>query len=183
MQFEESKSIRDKNGRYIIIQGKLFNKPVVLANVYAPNWDDVDFFRNLFSLLPGLDSHELILGGDLNCVLDSVLDCSGSKVTTPNKSASCINTFLQAYGVVDPWRCKYPNSKQFSFFSPVHQTYSRIDCFFNRPKTIAHNYTGGIQQYSHIRPLPSTFEAPFPENILRQRVWRLNPRLLLSRNQ
>lgn len=129
VQFEESKSIRDKNGRYIIIQGKLFNKPVVLANVYAPNWDDVDFFRNLFSLLPGLDSHELILGGDLNCVLDSVLDRSGSKVTAPNKSASCINTFLQAYGVIDPWRFKHPTSKHFSFFSPVHQTYSRIDCF------------------------------------------------------
>ncbi|KAF3839709.1 hypothetical protein F7725_018426 [Dissostichus mawsoni] len=50
------------------------------------------------------------------------------------------------------------------------------------PKTIAHNYTGGIQQYSHIRPLPSTFEAPFSENILRQRVWRLNPRLLAEKN-
>lgn len=127
--FEESNIIRDKNGRHVIIQGKLFNRPVVLANIYAPNWDNVDFFRNLFSLLPGLDSHDLILGGDFNCVLDPKQDRSSTKVTSLSKSARCINTFLQAYGVIDPWRFKCPTSKQFSFFSPVHQTYSRIDYF------------------------------------------------------
>lgn len=50
-----------------IIQGKLFNRPVVLANMYAPNWDNVDLFSNPFSLLLGLDSHDLIMGGDFNC--------------------------------------------------------------------------------------------------------------------
>lgn len=35
--FEESNITRDKNGRSVIIQGKLFNTPVVLANIYAPN--------------------------------------------------------------------------------------------------------------------------------------------------
>lgn len=48
--FEVSNVIKDKNGRYVIVQGKLFNRPVVLANIYAPNWDNVDFFRNFFSL-------------------------------------------------------------------------------------------------------------------------------------
>ena len=72
--FEESNIIRDKNGRYVIIQGKLFNRPVVLANIYAPNWDNVDYFRNLFSLLTDLDLHDLIMGGDFNCVLDPKQD-------------------------------------------------------------------------------------------------------------
>ena len=60
--FEESSIIRDENGSYVIIQVKMFSRPVVLSNVYSPKWDNVDFFRTRFSLLPGLDSHDLILG-------------------------------------------------------------------------------------------------------------------------
>lgn len=118
--FEESNVIKDKNGHYIIVQEKLFNKLVVLANIYAPNWDNVDFFKHFFSLLPDLDSYDLILGGDSNCVLDPKQHRSSLSLTSRSKSARCINTFLQAYGVIDPWRYKYPTSKQFSFFSPEH---------------------------------------------------------------
>lgn len=31
--------------------------------------------------------------------------------------------------MVDPWRFKNPSTHHFSFFSPVHQSYSRIDYF------------------------------------------------------
>lgn len=129
VQYEVCKTLRDKNGRYIIAQGKLFNKPVILDNVYGPKWDNVDFFSNLFSLLPDLESHDLILAGDLNCTLDPSLDRSSPKAVAVSKSARYINTFLKAYGIVYPWRFKYSSSKQFSFFSPVHKTYSRIDYF------------------------------------------------------
>ena len=54
--------------------GKLFSKPVVLANIYGPNWDDSLFFSKLNSILPDLNSHQLILGGDFNCVLHVQLD-------------------------------------------------------------------------------------------------------------
>lgn len=40
---EESKVIADKQGRYVIAQGKLFNQQVLLVNIYAPNWDSVHF--------------------------------------------------------------------------------------------------------------------------------------------
>lgn len=77
VQFIETITIKDKHALYIIVVGKLFNMPVVLANkIYTPNWDNVQFFKDLFSLLPNLDTHNLIVGGDLNCVLDSTLDRS-----------------------------------------------------------------------------------------------------------
>lgn len=97
VQFIEEAIVKDKNGRYVIVQGKLFNTPVVLANIYTPNWDNVQFFSDLFSLLPNLDTHNLILGGDLNCVLHPVLGRSSSTITTASKSAQCINSFLQTY--------------------------------------------------------------------------------------
>lgn len=40
VQFVQTNTIKDKNGRFIIVQGHLFSLPVVLACVYAPNWDN-----------------------------------------------------------------------------------------------------------------------------------------------
>lgn len=37
VQFVQTNIIPDKDGRFIIVQGHLFNLPVVLACVYAPN--------------------------------------------------------------------------------------------------------------------------------------------------
>lgn len=179
--FEESNVIKDKNGRYIIVQGKLFNKPVVLANIYAPNWDNVDFFRNFFSLLPDLDSYDLILGGDFNCVLDPKQDRSSSNLTSFSKSARCINTFLQAYGVIDPWRFKYPTSKQFSFFSPVHQTYSRIDYFLIDQKLLPMITKVEYDSIVMSDHCPVLLKLRFPENIPPKRTWRFNPRLLADK--
>lgn len=59
---------------------RLNNTPFVLANVYAPNWDDGTFFTKL-SQIPNTDSHHLILGGDINCVLSPALE-RGSFTTT-----------------------------------------------------------------------------------------------------
>lgn len=53
MHFEVDNITADKNGRFVIVSGKLFNTKVILANAYAPNTDDVNFFDRFFSLLSG----------------------------------------------------------------------------------------------------------------------------------
>lgn len=99
----------DSAGRYIIVMGQLFSPPVILANIYAPNWDNPAFFSNFFSCLPNIASHHLTLGGDINCILSSALDRSSSKKTSLSKSARTIQLFLETYGVADVWQfCKPP---------------------------------------------------------------------------
>ena len=121
VQFVSSKVVADINGRYVIVQGRLYNFPVVLVNIYAPNWDSHDFYKHLFSCIPESGTHYLILGGDFNTVLQPSLDRS--------KSAHIIKMFCLSSGVVDLWRFKNPTLGEFSFFSTAHQTYSRIDFF------------------------------------------------------
>uniref|UniRef100_A0AAR2IU02 Endonuclease/exonuclease/phosphatase domain-containing protein n=1 Tax=Pygocentrus nattereri TaxID=42514 RepID=A0AAR2IU02_PYGNA len=71
-----------------------------------------------------LDSHCLILGGDFNCCLDPVLDRSSLTAVPLSKSGKIIKVFLEQYALLDPWRLLNPNKREYSFFSPVHQTYS-----------------------------------------------------------
>lgn len=89
----------------------------MLACIYAPNWDDSDFFSNLFYLPPDLNSHHLILGADFNCVLNHTVDRSAIPTRPLSNSARVVNSFVEDNGMVDPWRFKNPTVKQFSFSS------------------------------------------------------------------
>lgn len=54
VQFTQTRVISDKGGRFVIVQGRLYNLPVVLVSVYAPNWDNSQFFKELFGCIPEL---------------------------------------------------------------------------------------------------------------------------------
>lgn len=177
--FIVSGTMADSNGRYTIVTGSPFNTPLILANIYAPNWDNPNFFIDVLNSLPQVDSHHLILGGDMNMVMDQVLDRSSTKHFSISKSAQILQTYLQTFGAVDIWRHLNPSTKQYSFFSPVNQMYSRIDYFVD--KTIIHkvkacNYSSIV--ISDHGPL--ILELTFPEEP-HVYAWRLNP-LLLSDN-
>ncbi len=88
IQFSPSNVIADPQGRYIMVSGKLFHTQVLLVNVYGPNWDDKNFVIKLIAALPSFNSDYLILGGDLNCVMDPNLDRSNPKPQVPSKMAN-----------------------------------------------------------------------------------------------
>lgn len=73
--------------------------------------------------ISSIDSHQVIIGGALNCCLQS-LDTSARK-----KSAKVICAHLNDYGLTDIWRRLNPNALGYLFFSPVHHTYTHIDYF------------------------------------------------------
>ena len=127
--FEAEEVIANNNGGFVIVAGRLFTSLVILVNVYAPNYDDYNFFNNLLSAIPGDNNYKLIIGGDFNRVLSTLLDRSSNKVQSLTKSAKVINDFIAHGGVSDIWRFNFNNQKVFSFFSNVHHTYTRIDYF------------------------------------------------------
>lgn len=55
---------RDSNGRFLFLKGTLHNRPITLANIYAPNKHQVSFFRDslhqLTELLVGISMLHLI---------------------------------------------------------------------------------------------------------------------------
>ena len=68
------------------------------------------------------------------------MQCKMGKWITTEKGIQCpktktLNNFMSELSLTDPWRAKHPKGKDFSFFSNVHNSYSRID-FFLPPLTI-----------------------------------------------
>lgn len=126
--FVHTQTISDDRGRYLLVIGELNSVPVTLINAYGPNFDDPVFFQNLFNSVPNVANTNIILGGDLNCVLDSVLDRQHPQAIT-SKSSITLNNLIQSHNLVDVWRLLNPTGRDFSYFSAVHKSYSRIDYF------------------------------------------------------
>ena len=76
-----------------MVSGRLFQLPVILVCVYAPNFDDSQFMATLLSSLPNMDMHYLILGGDINCVMNIQLDRSSPRVTSSSKMATTLQSW------------------------------------------------------------------------------------------
>lgn len=127
--FEPVQVIEDANGRYVMVSGLLQNLPVVLVSIYAPNWDNEQFFINLFAKIPNTDTRHILIGGDFNLVQDTSLDRSSPKQISLSNSAKAVLNCSTHLGISDPWRYRNPHSKVFSFFSPPHQSFSQIDFF------------------------------------------------------
>ncbi|CAH3013779.1 unnamed protein product, partial [Porites evermanni] len=55
-------------------------------NIYAPNDDNPNFFKNVLSHLLSFECEDIILGGDFNLVLDVQNDKKGGRLTTHKNS-------------------------------------------------------------------------------------------------
>ena len=180
VQFSAEQTISDPGGRYIIVKGVLYQTPVILVNVYAPNFDNPNFMTSIFSSLPNMDTHRLIFGGDLNLVVDPQLDRSCPKRFTPSCMARALSTFMNQVGCIDPWRFLHPTKRDFSYFSLVHRVYSRIDYFFVDKALLS---SVGLTEYSAIvisdhAPLVLELSlSPSP----RCGPWRFNTGLLATK--
>lgn len=120
---------RDKGGRYVLVRGFLANKSVTMLNVYGPNQDDADFFVNLFFKI-NCSPTELIIGGDFNLVLDPNMDRSSSSSKPLSSAAKALKRELTDLNMIDVWRAKHGHRREYSYYSHVHNSYSRIDMVF-----------------------------------------------------
>ena len=124
--------IIDPLGRYIILKAEIKDKIYVLINIYAPNndKDSFKFFADLLAKLKNenLDEEEnIIVGGDFNCPLNTILDKKGG-ILTPRKSVvSIINSIQGDLDLIDIWRVKNPNTKSYTWSQNSPMILCRLD--------------------------------------------------------
>ena len=116
--------IIDTNGRYIYCNVTDNDNIFKIINVYAPNdeFERVRFFNNINSWINS--EEEILIGGDFNCVLNSVIDrknCTGSR----DLGQIDLNYLMSNHDLEDVWRRRFPNKLQFSWNRG--NKFSRID--------------------------------------------------------
>uniref|UniRef100_A0A3P9DD43 exodeoxyribonuclease III n=1 Tax=Maylandia zebra TaxID=106582 RepID=A0A3P9DD43_9CICH len=131
VSFAETKVITDKGGRFILVYGQLLDTPIILCNIYAPNADILAFFHNLSQYLLELEGAQIVVGGDFNQILDQDLDRSLPRRGTESKSVVAIRQMTSDLGLNDIWWTMHPEGREYSFYSPPHNVYTRIDYFIS----------------------------------------------------
>ena len=123
-------TVIDPEGRYLIIKLSIFNKKLCIASIYGPNVDDPSFFHTFFTALSEHLDCALILGGDLNFGLNKERDRLSTAGTQRNwESTNIVKQYMSDYGLCDAWRSLHPNCREYTFFSKVHHSHSRLDYF------------------------------------------------------
>lgn len=131
VKFESYKEIKDKEGRYLIVKGKIEKNIVTLINVYAP--PDSNKLLLLFDVIALEAEGVCICGGDFNVVLNQYLDTTSLK-KNKNKLSNLINIAWEDIGFFYVWRYSHPLYRNYTHYSAPHSTYSRIDYFFMQKK-------------------------------------------------
>lgn len=178
LPFIFEKEIRDPEGRFILVTGHLFGQHITMLNVYAPNEDSPKFISKIILLFNEHCKGLGICAGDFNCVMDERLDKSSSGTVVNPRSSLVLKKLCKETGLIDSWREMNPLTRDYTFYSNPHCSYSRIDYIFI-PNTFF-----SLISFSKIGSIAISDHAPVQIDITlgtpptRSKVWKLNSSLL-----
>ena len=105
----------DPNGRYLICRIEQNQKTFVLCNIYAPNADSPNFFRDLDRKLSSMEGEKIVVG-DFNLVLNPLLDRRNPVSANNNKSVEVLDSMCTDHYYVDVWRARNPGIRRYSWY-------------------------------------------------------------------
>ena len=108
--------ILDKDGRFIVLDIELPDVArFLLINLYAPNNDTPDFYKNLATIVESSNIRNVIFTGDWNLVLDPALDTFNYIHINNPKSTKEVKTIIEKFELIYIWRHTHPDQKFFSW--------------------------------------------------------------------
>ena len=111
-------TVIDPHGRYVMVNCEINKKKLSLINIYSPTKDnekDQMFFLDTIIDCINNCENEIILGGDLNTYLNTLLDKKGTRSEIQSKYSVKWNSVIENFKLVDIWRLRHPNELRFTW--------------------------------------------------------------------
>lgn len=179
VNFQLGKVFKDPVGRYIFVKGRINDEPITIASIYVPNSGQVGYFRDVLENLNLFQEGPLIIGTDLNFVVNKSLDIKrppGKKRLKTGSSA--ISQLLVKYDLTDIWRFLNTTDKSYTYFSSRFHTYTRIDYLFVSASLVPQISTADIGQIFLSDHALVSMSFSDLEKEKSYRTWSLNNALL-----
>lgn len=174
--------LADPEGRFLFLKGKLGGKVMTLANVYCPNKNPTVSLKQVLDNLMEFKTGEVVLAGDFNFCLNPVLDSTSRAQGTSGVQLKKIGRKLHQCHIMDVWRVQHAKVNDYTFFSPVHRTYSRLDYIMadHSLLDLVEETRIGITTLSDHAPISMRIRLPGPHR--QPFSWKLNESLLKDDN-
>ena len=121
----------DTEGQFIALKLLYKNTSIILANVYAPNIDNPNFFDYVFNEIESFDNNEnIILCGDFNLVLDTSIDYENYKHLNHNaRSRKYLLNKMNDRDLIDPFRQLHGKTRKYTWKRLTPLQRGRLDFF------------------------------------------------------
>jgi len=122
IDFEIKVVKRDKEGHYIMTKGSIQQEDITIININAPNIGAPQYVRQILTSMKGEINNNTIIVGDFNTPLRPM---DGSTKQKISKEKQTLNDAMDQIDIIDIYRTIHPKTMNFTFFSSVHETFSR----------------------------------------------------------
>ena len=107
-----------------MIKGSIQEEDITIINIYAPNTGTPRYTRQVLTAIKEeIDSNTIIVG-DFNISFIPMDRSSKQKI---NKETQPLNDRIDQTDLIDIYRTFHPKTADYTFYSSVRETFSRID--------------------------------------------------------
>ena len=124
IDFEINTVKRDKEGHSIIIKPSIQEEEIAIINIYAPNIEAPQCIRQMLTSMKREINSNTIIVGDFNTPFTPTDRSSKQKIS---KETQTLNDTMDQLDLIDIYSAFHFQTKNFTFFSSAHGTFSRID--------------------------------------------------------
>ena len=121
---------KDSQGRYVIVKGILAGKEVTIMNLYCTPAYSPDFLFKAFAVFIEWASGDSFVDRDFCCHLNPSLYKLPPDISPPYKQARVLTNIWHDIEYSDVWRQLHPTDSEFTFFSALHKSCTRIHYIF-----------------------------------------------------
>ena len=122
---------KDNEGNKLILEIFLpaLNKNITLVNIYGPNRDKPNFYKQVREDINNLKNDHIIVAGDLNIVLNPENDTQGYLHVNNPRARETLIDLCNETGLIDIWRETHMEEKQFTWRKNNGNKKARLDYF------------------------------------------------------
>jgi len=163
-----------------MIKRTIQEEDTTIINIYASNIGALQYVRQMLTSMKGEINSNTIIVGDSNTPLTPMDRSTKQKI---NKETQTLNDIIDQLDLIDIYRTFHPKTMNFTFFSNVHGTFSRIDHILGHKSSLG--------KLKKIEIIPSIFSDHSAvrldlnyrrKTIKNYNIWRLN-NILLNNQQ
>ena len=128
-EYEIENIDKDKDGNLLLLDFEVNKIKIRLINLYGPNSDDVDFYKNVRSLVTASHQDYVLLCGDFNLTLNPDLDSYNYVNINNPRSRQTLLKFMDENNLIDIYRHCYPSKVRYTWRRRRPTKQARLDYF------------------------------------------------------
>ena len=117
-----------------MIKGSIQKEDITIVNIYAPNIGAPQYIGQTLTDIKGEIDSNTIRVGTFKTLLTPMERSSKQKI---NKKTQVLNDTLDETELIDIFRTFHPNAEEYTFFSSVHGTFSRINHILDHKSSLS----------------------------------------------